>query len=77
MKFKLSIQTEPGQFITVGCVKPTKTGKSWSLAIFADKVEELQRSQCGKFLNCLMVEDKRQDKPKKFESKDRLPDSGG
>lgn len=62
MKFEVSVPNNTGSFIKVGFVKPTKSGKAWQLTIFADKAELLQKSPCGKFLNALMVEDKRPDK---------------
>ncbi|TXI93836.1 MAG: hypothetical protein E6Q33_02400 [Neisseriales bacterium] len=62
MKFDISVTNNTGGFIKVGFVKPTKSGKALQLTIYADKVDLLQKSQCGKFCNALMVEDKRPDK---------------
>lgn len=59
MKFDLSVKNESGTFIKIGFAKPTKSGKAWQLTIFDDRVDLLQKSDCGRFLNCLMVEDKR------------------
>ena len=60
MKFTLSVK-DGDKFISVGNVKPNKSGKSWQVVLFADKAQLLQRSPCGRFINCLMTEDKRPD----------------
>ncbi len=62
MKFDVSVLNATGSFIKVGFAKPTKSGKALQLTIYADKAELLQKSPCGKFLNALMVEDKRPNK---------------
>ena len=60
MKFNINVK-QGEDFITVGNIRPNKSGKSWSLTIFADKTGLLQRSPCGKYINALVVEDKRPD----------------
>ena len=58
MKFTLSVK-QGDKFLTVGNVKLNKSGRSYQVTLFADKTSLLTRSECGRFINCLMTEDKR------------------
>ena len=58
MKFDIKVR-QNDKFLTVGNIRPNKTGKSWNLTIYADKTGLLERSKCGRFINALVTEDKR------------------
>ena len=60
MKFNISIK-DGDKFITLGNIRPNKSGKSYQLTIFRDKAGLLQQSPCGKYLNALVTEDTRPD----------------
>ena len=58
MKFTLSVK-QGDKFLTVGNVKLNKSGRSYQVTLFADKTSLLTRSECGRFINCLMTQDTR------------------
>ena len=60
MKFNVSIK-DKDKFVTIGNIRPNKSGKSFQLTIFRDKAALLQQSPCGKYLNALVTEDTRPD----------------